>query len=792
LKGWASDIRFDEADVDRERKIITEEWRLYQNPGERARKQIIPALYNDTLHSRRHPLGEIEVLKSLDAQQLKRFYQKWYRPEYMALFVIGDVGATEMENRIIETFSGMKNSEPLPIRQQHPIPFHDELKYRVITDPEWTEPSVTIYQKTKNEVLKTEDDFRNDLLERLYVIILNYRLASLDVVNSNVKAAEYHRKCELTSSERCHLTRFSIKENKFREGIREIMLEFERLRRWGVYESEMKRARQVVLQDARSWSLEKENVETEEVFYDLSRNYLYDDVVLSPDETYRLVKKYLPTIRIEDVNALRSRFNSSRNKVIAVYCNADQSDYTPDKSFITDLYATNRIEKLEPYLDEVSDLPLFTEQIEKGSIIEEKTHEKIGAISWKLSNGGTVVIKPTQFKNDEVLVHLSAPGGLSLADRRSFRSMELLSRVVFHSGIGPFKRSDLIKRLIFKKIKGDIFVKVYQHGFYATTSPEDLEDLIQLMRLTLTQPRFDYDVFQEQKKNKAEELKNYSKSAIWRYNREIFAHFSQNNDYGRMTTAEDIESIDYDSFRQTAQELFQNRGAFSLVIVGNVKPDELRPLVETYIASYPVTASLEPLKDLGLYTMRGYHRFEFKENTDSFGHVYAVISNNYQYGIKRDQEHHALSRAMQMIIEEQIREKRGLVYNSRTGYQFLFMPDPISIFDFNLSCAPENVETVITELRSILKKLREEAVDQEFIDKLKTLQQQKFKDSSNSNRYWIDELLYCLLFKQDIEEIADWKHYIESMTPESLRVAAEKYVNEENLFIGILLPKGTK
>lgn len=788
LKDWASEIRFEKEEVDLERKVIIEEWRLYNNELQRNEDKFRSALYNNAIYSERFPIGKRSSIERLQPDQLRNFYSKWYRPENMALVVVGDVNIAKMEMKIKEVFSDLSNTEKNASQLDLSIPPHEDFSYNIISSSQLTDPKIAIYQKAAKDAFQTENDFRNRLIEGLYLTIVNERLQRFDMSTTGIKKARYER-CHLTPYDSCHVTRISIKDNRFENGFHEIIREFEKLRRWGVYRSELDRAKKTVMRHVKSEYLERDSVRSEDLFGEIIEACFNDNVVLSIEDRYRLTKKYLRTISLEDLNDLRNIYNTTDNQSIAVYSHTDDLGFIPLKQDVKNLYRSVRFENLEPYEDDVSDLPLFTEQIEKGRVIEEKRHDNVGVISWKLSNGGNVYIKPTQFKKDEVLLGIDAPGGLSIIDKDVYRSMELLSRVLFKSGIGPFTRNDLIKRLIFKNIKGDVYVGNYSHGFYARTSPDDLRVLFQLMHMTLNQPRFVKEVFEEEKKARIEELENNSKSAFWKYRQAIFTQSGLDSEYARMTTADDLEHISFETFNRVAKSLFQNRGEFNLVIVGNVDPGELKKLVESYVASIPVTGKLKRLKDLQARPKPGKKRIEVFENPENRSHIYIMLPTPFGFQTERELEYLSLIQVMQMMIDTKIREELGYVYWSNAGYHFYKGPGPASMLNINVSCAPQNVEPVIKELKNLMVRLKQKPVSNEMINALNKAQRQRFEDRIKNNSFWKNEILTFVSYDQDINKIPGWGEYFQHLTPEMLQASANKYLDEDNQIISILMPK---
>jgi zinc protease len=790
LKDWASGIRFDPEDVNSERNIIIEEWRMRKSAWERSWKKFMPDLYNHSIHARRHPIGDVDVIRSISPEELKRFYNTWYRPDRMEIVIVGDISVPIIEEKLITSFNTLKTPGDFSVAGNDGIPPHKETKFQLVRDPEMTEPSILVYQKYKRHPDVSERDFRLKLMNGLYVSILHRRINTKDPLQRSYKNAGYHQ-CELSPEVACHYFHISVKGHQFRKNLHEIFQEAERLKRYGVFESELEREKKVILHEAKSAYDERQNKESDDHAADLVKSIYLSDTKISDETRYRLTEKYLPTIGIADINDLRSRYNRPSDRVIGIFFGAGAPDELIDGSQVNKMYRAVQLEPLTPYLDEVSDLPLFPEQLEKGSIIKETVIEEIDVTVWELSNGGKVYLKPTDFKEGEILFRLSSPGGLSILRKEDIRTVYLMGKVVEKSGIGPFKRSDLIKRLIFKDFKLAPFTNAYEHGYWGSTSKEDIETTIKVMRLMLTQPRFNEDIFEEEKQDLIEELKDKQETANWKYWQALRTKSIPNNPYNQLVTAAEIEKLTSTQTRSALLRLLENRGDFSLVIVGAFNIDELRPIIETYIASYPVSPNPPAINDLNLEAVKGKHRFALNENIEEKSQVFVRISHLYDYTVKRAQRFWAISQALQIRIAQNLREKQGLIYAGSATGEFMHDIKPNSYIYFHFDCAPKNVEKVISGLKEILEEFRNSPPKNELIEKIKKAQNNILSKAEQTNQFWRTYIGFQVSFNQRLGDLANFKKHIGSLAPETFHKSTKKYLDDENFFVYVLNPKTT-
>lgn len=790
LEDWISGISFDPEEVGKERKIVIEEWRQKQGIINRVYlKHFFPKLFNNSRHAKRFAIGKLEVLKNISKVELKQFYRDWYQPKHMAIIIVGDIDVEQIEAKIKARFSKIENRSNAPQLGKYPIPDNKEVQYVAISDPEAGNPVVTIIQKNVCNSLKTEKDFRDFLLEELYISILNTRIITIDESKSLLGAVSGYTRISSLRFMPYHQFYINVRANQIKESIKEAFIELEKIKRFGFYKSELERAKKEIINKAKISVKEKENKENINLISNYVDKVIRGNTIISENDHIKLVKKYLPTIRLRDLNNARNRYNTDENRLIAVIGSEKAAKYFPTKDEIATIQDEVRFAALEPHLDEVSNLPLFTEQAKAGKITNETKYEKIGVTIWGLSNGTRVVLKPTKFKEEEILIRAYSPGGYSLIDQKDYWSSTLAVKVFRRSGIGPFTKGDLIKRLIFKNINIKPYIDLYEEGMYGSASPEDLEIFLQLAHLGFTQPKFNPRIFNKEVKTFKNNIENKQDTASWKFDDKLLKTMFPGNFWIAKPTLEDVKLLDAEVSRRKLLERFQSCNDFTLQFVGNFEEDWIKPLILKYIASLP-SGKKETIKDLKINPIRGKLKVVVNENLEEKSIVIVNLHHEIPYSEKNLLAFQILTKLINIKIQKEIRETQSLIYSGGVfPYINSFSPTPYSKFFFITVCAPKNVNKVISEYKKILTELKTALIDPESLEGVKKSLRNWQKNALVDNKYWAAKLKRLISLDMNPNQVLEIKNWIEQTTPESVYEDANKYLKEDNLVIGILNPK---
>jgi len=463
--------------------------------------------------------------------------------------------------------------------------------------------------------------------------------------------------------------------------------------------------------------------------------------------------------------------------------------FFPDKNEAGNLMAKIKSMEVGPYSQQRAKEGLPMQKLTKGRIINTIYHEKINVTILELSNGARVVLKPTLFKQDDILFQAYSPGGLSLLDPE-LAPLTLLADPIFkHSGLGPLTKLALYMKLKSKKVWAGIYVDTYEEGIRGSFSPVNLELFFKLISLGFSQPRIEKKAFEDQKKKYAQKMQIMQDTATWKFIQKIAQTAWPKNDYSEAITAESIQKLDYASCKKGLRSRFLNAGDFTFQFVGNFKMHEILPLIEKYLTELPADKLKEQVKDLNCKPLPGKFSFSLNENIENKSNILIQLNHYHTITEKKSIEFSALKTILNMKIIEELREKQGLIYSGHASYRFYSLnPSAFSQITFHFTCASENVEKVISGLETILKDLRDTSLSEEKITQIKEIQLNQSREARQDNRWWSQSMKSLVMLNQDLNDLMEYKNYINELTPAILQNHAKKYLDETNMLIAVLNP----
>ena len=497
MEDWAHNVSFANDEIDKERGVIIEEWRLGRGPWQRMRDKYLPVLFKDSRYAERLPIGKKEIIENSDYETLKKYYYDWYRPDLMAFIVVGDINVDETEEKIKQHFSNLKPLESPRPRLLYDVPDHDETLVSVTTDKEAPVTVVQIFYKSDLEKYETYDDYRRMLIYSLLTGMLNQRLNELqEKAEPPFINAETYYGSLWARTKYAFQASALVAANGLQKGLQALLEENLRARKHGFTEGELERYKSNMLRFYEKAYSERDKTESNRYASEYKRNYLEDEPIPGIEFEYGFAVKNIPGITLEEVNSAAKKLIKENNRVIVVNAPDKEDIIIPSENELLALVEEVEQSDISPYTDKLITTELMEYIPEKGKIIEEKNIEEIDVTELKLSNGIRVVLKSTDFKNDEILMSAFSPGGHSLYSDEDHQSAINADGIIEESGISEFSNSDLTKMLAGKTVSVRPSINYYFEGLGGNSSPKDLEAMFKLIYLYFTDPREDTSSFQ--------------------------------------------------------------------------------------------------------------------------------------------------------------------------------------------------------------------------------------------------------------------------------------------------------
>ncbi|GHE54302.1 M16 family metallopeptidase [Roseivirga thermotolerans] len=796
LSDWAHQATFDNEEIDKERGVVMEEWRLRLGAYERMRQQIWPITLAGSRYAERLPIGEPEILENFEYDAAKRFYRDWYRPDLMALIAVGDFDVAEMEQMIKEYFSDIKMPEKPRERIYYTMPDFEGTRVAIASDDEATSNSITInfIQPGEKETGNTFADLRESLVYSFFSQMMNQRLREL--VQSENPPFQYSYSgygSALGKGKNDYTISIQVKEDKFTEGLLAAIRENERVRRFGFTQGELDRTLASFANSLDRFEKEADKRESWSLVQGYLNHFLNGGPLLSAKQTREMAEQIIPTITLKEINGLLDSWWHNDNRTIEVQAKTENAAAIPSAEEMTALLdAIVEDDSIEPYEEEAIASALMDAPPKPGKIVAEQTNETTGITHITLSNGAEVFIKPTDFKNDEVRMTAFSFGGTSLYPDNVYWSASNAAAIVNEMGIGDFSAIDLGKFLTGKTASVQPYINSYEEGLSGFSSVKDLETFFQLLHLRFTNVRMDESAFNSWLSRTKNLYVNFSASPDLQYSVQRQRFMYDNHPRVEFPSAESFDKIELDKAVQIYKERFANGGDFKFVFVGNVDMPSFRKYLETYVASLPAKGSKEMYKDLGLRIISGKHEKNIYVGVDDKSQVNITFSGDFDYNLENNGLLNAAASILSNKMIETLREEMGGVYGA--GASFSSSQYPNSTFSFSISfpCKPENVDKLVQAAIQELENIKQGNFTQEDLDKVINARKQNFEEQIKQNSYWQSMIATYLKTGEDMENILTGNERADAITKEAIVAALNKFVKEDNMIKTVKLPQNQK
>jgi zinc protease len=671
LQQIASDVAFDPAEVERERGVVLEEQRLYRGADDRLRRKLLPVLLDGSLYANRLPIGTLEVLRKASAEDLRAFYRRWYRPDLMAVVAIGDVDEAILEKEIRTLFEPLVRPAEPAARPEIPLPEHDQPRVVVFKDKELTETQVVVFQQMPRRRLASRADFRRWLVERLYHGMFNARLDELSRSAAPPFLGAGSGTESFVRTKGFFIEGAGVKQGEVAPALAALTRELQRVERFGFQASELQRLKAATIRGAERAVEEKDKTRSDKYAQDAIEHFLDGWITPSEEAWLVLSRELLATITVEEMNQAANQWISPRNRTILV--SSPEAGAVPSPQELIALANKGEQDQLTPYRDNASAGPLVAKLPPPGPVVQTRTIAEVGVTEWRLRNGVRVVVKPTDFKNDQVRMLAFSPGGHSLVPQREYQSAMRGDAITSMGGLGQLDRTQLIKSLAGKAVGMQTYIDELEEGVRGSASPKDLETLLQLTHLSFTAPRRDqqaYDAYMAELREQAARRTADPNTVFWDRYQTIYFN---NHPRRRPPDLKQLDEVSLDRALQAYKQRFADAGDFTFVFVGKTDPAQLQPLVERYLGSLPArkVGKGERWKDVGARPPSGVKRFEVRSGVDQKSTVSLEFTGRARWTRPDERLAWSVAEAFALRLRDVLREDLGATYNvSVTGSLF--------------------------------------------------------------------------------------------------------------------------
>lgn len=794
LEDWARGQLFDSAEVANERGVVREEWRLGKGAGDRMLHEWLPIALRGSLYADRLPIGNEQSIMSATPARVRSFYKTWYRPDLQAVIAVGDFDPAVIEAEIKKHFAIIPKAVNPTKRPTITVPPNKDPLIAVASDKEAQGSDVSLIFKLPIEKTKTVGDYRRDLMERLYLTMLNSRLEEISQKpDAPFLGADASKGTFIGRESDAFTLAANVKNGTIDRGLEALLIEAKRVDEFGFLQSELDRAKQNMLRGYERAYAERDKTQSSAYVQEYIDNYLEGEPFPGVEYEYKLVQQLVPTITLAEVNKMASAWITDDNRVIIAESPQKDSVKVPTRDELMAVFQKAAKTPVVAYTENLSSGALVPKDPAPGTIVATKTIPAVNVTEWTLSNGAHVMVKPTDFKDDEVLFSASGLGGSSLAPDSNFMSAAFASNVVGLSGIGDFSAVDLGKKLAGKAAGVNAAIGSTSEGLSGHASPKDLETLFQLAYLDFTAPRLDTAAFGAWKNQAAAFFADKGSDPDQVFGDTVSWTMAQHNFRARPLTAATFAELNPDKSLAFYKDRFSDASHFTFLFVGNVDTTSLKPLVEKYLASLPSTHRNETFRDNGGSPPKGVVEKVVHKGVEPKANTLIEFTGSCAYTPETRFALRALVEYFRIKLDEELREKLGGAYSPSFGGGCGRIPRQEYELDVQYNSSPENVDLLSKTVFAMIDSLKKNGPSAADLGKVKEQLTRAREVEVKQNAYWLGNIMARQQAGEDLAGLlAPYDAMLAGLTGAQIQDAAKKYFDTTNYARFVLLPEAGK
>ncbi|MES1197760.1 MAG: insulinase family protein [Chitinophagaceae bacterium] len=792
LQDWATGLTFDKKEIDAERGVVLEESRLGKGADDRMFRKIYPIQYAGSKYADRLPIGKDSILEKASYDVVKRFYKDYYRPNLQAVIIVGDIDVAKAEKLVKEFFGGLKNPAKIRPREIAKVPARKANQSIVVTDKEATNFFVQVdYPAMPSKVETTLGDYRNTLIKTLFTSLLNQRLSELSrsskppFLFASVNFGSFARGYENFSA-------FAVAGQSGPDSaLNTLMTEVNRAIKYGFTEAELERGKKRQFAFIEQAYNNRDKTESVNIAEEYVRVFLQKEPTPGIAKEYDYYKQFLPGITLNEVNSKAAPLKEN-NKLFVSLQGPSESKYNlPDNAGLLALAENALKADVKAYEEKAVATALMKSAPKPGAILSEQKNELLGTTEITFANGVKAILKPTDFKTDEIVMTSFHKGGIAKYPADEKYSAYYAASIVQQMGISDFSPVDLQKFLAGKVASANPRITNLSAGINGNSSIKDLETMLQLVNLYFTSPRKDEALFNGWKEKQKSQTEFALADPQTAFIDTFYQMLYQKNPLAPVTIPkpEFFDQINLDRSLSIYKEQFSDANDFNFIFTGSFDVEKIKPLLATYLGSLPSAGKPAAFVDNGVRPVKGNVSLAVKKGSEPKSLIVAVFSGELPYTDDLALKSKALTEILNIKIIEDLREKMGAIYGGGIfGGLNKYPYSNYSLF-LQLPCGPDNVDTLLKAAAAEIEEIKTKGPSQENLDKVKKTWIEQYKVQIKENGYWSGKLQGIYFQGDDPKAIFDYEKMVNALTVDDIKATANLLFDGKNVLQSALYPE---
>lgn len=790
LRDWLTDISLDPEQIEEERKIILEEWRVRtQNANYKSQEVLIKALAKGSKYEE-FPIGDTAVFMNAPRDKFANYYKQWYRPDITAVIAVGDFDENEIMAQIKEKFESVPKVKKATVVKKSKIPERNEPLVASYENSELPFYSLTMAQRHPSREEGTYGEYYESAKENLINNMINKRFQELTIKGDGDYQQAFAFKTSFVGDLNTFLGQVILKADALESGYKQVLQELYRVKQHGFLASELERSKAEILTQVESMMKNAENMQSRSLAQEYGRNFTENEPIPGIKGDYEITKVFMENITIDEINQLANGLLTENS---VVFHHSGPKDLLSEKQ-VLEIYNEVKNSKLEPWVDEAAAAKLMDFTPEPGSMVDYSMDEvtftgakgdkkSYEVVSYTLSNGVKVRMMNTDLNEDQVVMSAISKGGLlRVEDINDYYSATQADNFTNISGLGENDLTTMQKILAGKRVSVSPFISDYSEGLSGQASPDDLEEMFQMIHLYFTSPRMDETAINASISRLRESIKNAENDPNSVFSDSVTKYLYNNHPRQFNWTLDKIDNLNPSKAYEVYQERFADASDFHFYFVGNIDMGKINELINTYLASLPTQERDDKWVDRDIRVVIGSMKKSIKLGKEPNASVRVRIDGDYpNYGQEENMRMYALSRALSVLLIEDLREDKQIVYSIGAFDNNSFIPTKTYSMNVNFSCDPDRVEEGVKAITAQMEKLKNEKLDDTYMDRIREVVLSQYKKAFESNNYWAGYLRGVDWNGFEMDRAQKMLDIVNNLNADDIQSLAKKYLNTNDL-----------
>ena len=789
LHDWSNYISFEPVEIDLERGVIREEWRMYGSADERMNNKLAPVIYKNSKYAIRNVIGDTAVINHFAYSTITDFYHQWYRTDLQAIVVVGDFDENVVEAKIKKLFNSIpKVQNPTP-KEVFPVPDNKEPLIGTATDKEATSTDVDV--SFKHDAVEESDKnlgyMRTMIVRSLINSMFAQRMNELSRTENPPFLSAYCYYRGFTRSKDAFTGSAQAANNKAMQALTALLTEMQRMKLFGFTAGEFERAKADLMRNYESRFMDRDKRKNRELVNANVSNFLNHNPNPGIEFEYSFVQAMLPGINLDEINKTSAQYVTDENMIVTVTGPEKEGIAIPNTSEIQAVLDTYKNAKISPYVDNLAGKKLIEKDPVPGKVTKTTANKELGTTEWLLSNGMKIIFKPTDIKEDELIIRGYSSGGWSLLKDNEINTAQFCGDAVSQMGVGDFSRTDLNKMMAGKRVNVSFIISEEQDVVSVRTSPKDIETALQLLYLSFTKPRWNESDFKTWKEKLSAYYINAGSEPRKAFSDTLTLMMANHNKRVIPMSYKLLDEITFERIKAIYNNRFCDPANFTFQLVGKVDPEKVKPLFEKYLASLPSVTRTESYKDNGIRPPKGMVVNDFKHETKT---PRTIVFVDYNGTCNYNADEKLLGAALRHILElryiQSIREDEGGAYSVRISFNINKNPIPCFTLNVNFDTDPVKADKLVGIVGKEIKNMVENGPSEADLQKAKEYFLKQRPEDMKENNWWSGILSDYYFYGLDY--LTDYGNKVKALDVKSVHEFAKKILSQGNMIEIIMRP----